>query len=468
MPDGSETTEASASKSGPRRPARRSLLKLIGGTAVTSVAGIRTLSQSGAAAAHDVTVTIDNVGFNAWEVTNVAGEENVAETGVENPDLTLAEGTRYQFENNGWSTHPLAFRDSADDPLVSQDGTGRFEDDTDVEWSDTGETVSFTVTPELAAELDDYICTVHSTMNGGVTTTADAEATPAVSFITASHNTVGAGDAVLINAATLPDGGFIAVHDGRLQDGQPIASIIGVSEYLSAGEHTNTFVSLDTTPDAEETLTVRLYQDSNGNEIFDYSSTDGSEDTPYSDAGSPVSDTATAIPVTYADPSGTITVTTPDSADETPTEVTPPFDIAVTTSDFVVEAASNGVTDGHGHLHAVTDRSPLAAGEYFGFGTGEIVHYGTGTETLTLSADDIRPGTQTVHVQAGDANHVAYDLHTALTVAVAGTVEHYTNESAVVTTSNLLTAIEDWRAERIETALLLDVITAWRSGTPTA
>lgn len=50
-----------------------------------------------------MTVSIDNVGASAWEVTDVEGDENVAPTGEENPTLTLQVGTRYTFENGGWS-----------------------------------------------------------------------------------------------------------------------------------------------------------------------------------------------------------------------------------------------------------------------------------------------------------------------------------------------------------------------------
>lgn len=42
----------------------------------------------------------------------------------------------------------------------------------------------------------------------------------------------------------------------------------------------------------------------------------------------------------------------------------------------------------------------------------------------------------------------------------------YTNENGVVGTSGLLTVINDWRSDTVDTALLLNAIEAWRSGDP--
>jgi len=81
-------------------PRRRWLLLGVGGTILTS----RANSVTGATGQErSVTVSIDNVGASAWEVTDVEGDENVAPTGEENPTLTLQVGTRYTFENGGWS-----------------------------------------------------------------------------------------------------------------------------------------------------------------------------------------------------------------------------------------------------------------------------------------------------------------------------------------------------------------------------
>ena len=116
-----------------------------------------------------VSLTLDNVGFRAWEIAATSDAE-VGPTGEENPTLTLSAGTRYEIDNQGWSSHPLAFRAEDDTPLLSQSAPGQYEDDPDVDWVDGDETLAFTVTEELAAEFGYYVCTVHSTMRGDLRT----------------------------------------------------------------------------------------------------------------------------------------------------------------------------------------------------------------------------------------------------------------------------------------------------------
>ena len=113
-----------------------------------------------------------NVGFSAWEVPS-ADEEYVETSGGENPTITLETGVRYTISNEGWSIHPLAFRDGDQNKLLSQgrDQTGEFENDGDVNWIDSGDTLSFTLTDELANRINSYICTVHSSMVGQIETT---------------------------------------------------------------------------------------------------------------------------------------------------------------------------------------------------------------------------------------------------------------------------------------------------------
>jgi plastocyanin len=113
------------------------------------------------------TLAIDNVGTHAWEV--VEDETgSVAPTGEENPTMTFEVGQRYTVENRGWSTHPFALRAADDTPLLSQSADGEFEGDADVDWVDNEETLSFTVTEDLAANLNYYTCTIHSSMRGDV------------------------------------------------------------------------------------------------------------------------------------------------------------------------------------------------------------------------------------------------------------------------------------------------------------
>lgn len=115
----------------------------------------------------DVTATLGADGFSAWLIDSQEGGQ-VGDEGVNNPTLQLEEGTRYRFNNPVRNSHPLAFRNANGQDLLSQQGTGQFESDQNVEWVDEGDYVAFTVTSDLATELNEYYCTVHAQMVGDV------------------------------------------------------------------------------------------------------------------------------------------------------------------------------------------------------------------------------------------------------------------------------------------------------------
>lgn len=119
----------------------------------------------------DATITLNNQSTSAWVVSSVDGttQESI-QTGESNTSIQLFEGNRYRFVNNGGSFHPLAFRDSDGTVLLSESGSGEFEDDSNVNWVDGDGSVEFTVTSELADRLNEYYCTVHGPMVGSVET----------------------------------------------------------------------------------------------------------------------------------------------------------------------------------------------------------------------------------------------------------------------------------------------------------
>lgn len=148
---------------------RRQMLAGLGAGLLAAGTGVGQASADN----HEVTIVLDNEGSSAWTID--LADEDVGPTGVSNPELSLVVGTRYRVENLGWSFHPLAFRGADGTALLTQDGQGTFEDDAAVDWTDDGDELAFTLTEDLAAELDSYICTVHSAMEGGVETVEDAD-----------------------------------------------------------------------------------------------------------------------------------------------------------------------------------------------------------------------------------------------------------------------------------------------------
>ena len=127
------------------------------------------------------TLTLQNVGAAAWQVTAMEGTEDmetVTEANVENPAMTLTVGGRYRFDvsNVNSDMHPLAFRDAEGNDLLTQGGSeGSFELDPAVAFGAEDDFVIFTVTPELADVLSSYDCTVHSAMTGEISTVAAGE-----------------------------------------------------------------------------------------------------------------------------------------------------------------------------------------------------------------------------------------------------------------------------------------------------
>lgn len=111
-------------------------------------------------------VVVDSLGVSAWEVV----DGPVAPPGERNPTLSLVVGRRYAVENRGWNAHPFALLDADGAALCSQDGDGRLEAAPGVDWTDEGDRFAFTVTETLASAVDAYVCTVHGTMRGDVTT----------------------------------------------------------------------------------------------------------------------------------------------------------------------------------------------------------------------------------------------------------------------------------------------------------
>lgn len=133
------------------------------------------LSLAAAQGTESETVVLTNVGASAWQVSEADGD--VAESGVDNPELALSAGTRYTFDVSSVnsSVHPLDFRAADDTVLLSQGGEGEFEGDEAVGFEASDEAVSFTLTPELAERLARYRCTVHASMVGDVVIALEGE-----------------------------------------------------------------------------------------------------------------------------------------------------------------------------------------------------------------------------------------------------------------------------------------------------
>jgi len=141
----------------------------------------------------------DTVGSDAYIIedetqVNPPEARELVAVDEENPTITLAVGTRYTFNlAEAFPAHPIEFRNEDGDVLLAheEDIDGSFEDDPAVAWVADGPTVAFTLTRELAAELDTYVCTNHAVMEGDIETPEPLmEVTETVSLSTDGNTSV--------------------------------------------------------------------------------------------------------------------------------------------------------------------------------------------------------------------------------------------------------------------------------------
>ena len=127
---------------------------------------------------------------------------------------------------------------------------------------------------------------------------------------------------VIVDSATLSDGGFIAIHEGSAS-----GDVIGTSGYLEAGQHSNVRIDLDSAINGTTTLVAMPHLDDNSNNLYDFPEADA----PYTADGSAVTasasvslDVETPTPTPTATPSPTPTPTATPSPTPTPTATPSP------------------------------------------------------------------------------------------------------------------------------------------------
>jgi micrococcal nuclease len=119
------------------------------------------------------------------------------------------------------------------------------------------------------------------------------------------------GMGVVVESVTIPDGGFVVIHDrSNLSQGEIEESVIGAT-YLEPGATATLPVGLfdladDDLPDKEfdrtrltedQTLVAVVYRDTDDDQQYDFLSTDGDDDDPYvADDGSAIGDFAAIGP----------------------------------------------------------------------------------------------------------------------------------------------------------------------------
>ena len=97
-----------------------------------------------------------------------------------------------------------------------------------------------------------------------------------------------AGDSLTVQSATLHDGGFVTIHDSTLLDGAVLGSVRGTSEYLAPGTNTNVTIDVSPAIGTDGTFIAMPHFDTDGDRTYDFVTSEGADDGPYTADGAPV------------------------------------------------------------------------------------------------------------------------------------------------------------------------------------
>jgi len=167
-----------------------------------------------------------------------------------------------------------------------------------------------------------------------------------------------AGRTVTLDTVSLPDGGFVVVHDGAdLEAGDAVGSVVGTSQYLSAGQHADVAVVLDRSLAPGSTRLVAMpHDDTDGDLVADFVASNGQEDEPYVLGGAPVTDDANVTvptPTTTTTATTTTTHTTTSSAPATSTTTVSTRAVTTTTTTVPASSTESPGQPGFGVGHVV-------------------------------------------------------------------------------------------------------------------
>jgi uncharacterized surface protein with fasciclin (FAS1) repeats len=119
--------------------------------------------------------------------------------------------------------------------------------------------------------------------------------TASVDFTDRAPGSLSEDGVVTVDGSFIPEnGGFVVLHDStELANRGAIPSIIGVSEYISPSSIANEVeVQLDEAVSDSTTVGAMPHEDTNDNQTYDFVTSAGTEDTPYTLEGDPVIDYA--------------------------------------------------------------------------------------------------------------------------------------------------------------------------------
>ncbi len=129
------------------------------------------------------------------------------------------------------------------------------------------------------------------------------------------------GSVVTVDEVYLPEGGFVTIHDASVED-DPIGSVVGTSQYLENGTHTDVQVELDSAIEEDQTLIAMPHMDDNDNQEYDFVDSEGDNDAPYTDSNGDIVVDAGDVTLQTETPTDTTTDEPTDTTTEEPTNTT--------------------------------------------------------------------------------------------------------------------------------------------------
>ena len=258
----------------------------------------------------------------------VSGSFELAErsASVQPPEVEASAGQAVQGQTSLAAGSEVTIRvqsqSSANPFLLEQRATvqdnGTFNADFD--FSEAEEGTNFTVDVREGGE---------SLLDEAQTGTVGEAPTASVSY---SGGIDDNGSVVTVDEVFLPNGGFVTVHDETLvSEDDAFGSVLGTSEYLDAGSHSDVEVELDSALNESQTLIPMAHQDTNDNQEYDFVDSEGENDGPYTDNDEAVLDSA-EVDVggedngTTTEDNGTTTTTTTTTTEDNGTTTTEPSD----------------------------------------------------------------------------------------------------------------------------------------------
>jgi hypothetical protein len=152
-------------------------------------------------------------------------------------------------------------------------------------------------------------------------TIADGER-PTNTSVTLSNQTAN-GTAVTVDAATLSEGGYIAIHDGGYNGSNATETLVGATGHLDVGSYENVTVALGegngSVPVDSGRISAVVYEDTDGDRAFQYAPSGGIEDRPALENDSVVADAASLTVERPSTPTTTATATPTATPTVTPT-----------------------------------------------------------------------------------------------------------------------------------------------------